>query len=391
MPAVLRLNDAPLGTEGVNFQQLFDGIPDPVLYIGADNRIAACNRAFRERFPILVESRFLESIQKTLEDERGVVPFVRPKRQSIAGGATWPALEPRITRLASGGMLVVFQPIKRTELEQHERIENLRRDLRAAEDEARNAMGMVSGFIKNFAHVSHELRTPLNAVVGFADIIRQETLGPAGDARYQRYGDIIYHSGLRLLELVNDVLDYAKMDAGKFELHAEEVEVFRVVIESVRELELQAAKSRIGICIRVHDGVSVIVAEPKRLRQMLTNLLSNAIKFTPGGGEVSIDVYKRSENIAISVSDTGIGMSQSEIPAALEPFARLPAGARFNSTGTGLGLPLTRRLAEVHGGTMEVESAPGCGTTVTVVLPQRDSGLCHRNTSLSQTARGKRT
>jgi len=168
------------------------------------------------------------------------------------------------------------------------------------------------------------------------------------------------------------------------ELRREEVEVLSVVVESMRELELQAAKSRVGICVHVCDGVSVMTGDPRRLRQILANLLSNAIKFTPEGGEISVDVYRRGKNIAIGVSDTGIGMSPAEIPVALEPFGRLAAGGQFNSTGTGLGLPLTKRLAELHGGTMEVDSALGFGTTVTVLLPERRAELATEKDALVQ-------
>lgn len=377
MPTVLNLGSNPPAAEGVDFRELFESLPDPAAYVAPDNRVAACNRSFRERFPVLIESRFLKPLQNALE-MGGSLPVVQPKRQSIAGGGTWPALEPRVTRLACGGALVVFHPLKNAVLEQRAEMERLREELAVAQDEVRNAMGAVANVAKHFADVSHELRTPLNAVVGFSDAIRQEIFGSVGDPHYRRYADIIYDSGLRLLDLVNDVLDFAKLDAGKCQFHPQEVEVLRPVIESVREVEMRAAKSHIGIRIHICDGVSTVVSDPKRLRQMLANLLSNALKFTPAGGEISIDVFKRSDQIAISVSDTGIGMNDFEIPVALEPFGRLAGGARYNSTGTGLGLPLTKHLAQLHGGTIELESAPGAGTTVTILLPARHDDVAQR-------------
>src|SRR6185312_5075972 len=317
MPAVLNFGANPSRSEGVDFQQLFDSLPDPAVYVAPNSRIAACNRIFRERFPIVIEGRFLEPIQNILEsqEETSALPVVQPKRQSIAGGRTWPALQPSVTRLASGGALVVFRPINTAELEQREEIERLRQDLRQEQEKVRAALERVSALAKNLANVGHELRTPLNAVVGFSDMMRQQVVGPLSP-QYQRYAEIVHDSGLRLLDLVNDILDFAKLDAGKLELRQEEVEVLSVVVESMRELELQAAKSHIGICVHVCDGVSVMAGDPKRLRQILANLLSNAIKFTPQGGEICVDVYRRGRNIAISVSDTGIGMSQAEIPVA---------------------------------------------------------------------------
>jgi signal transduction histidine kinase len=386
MPAVLHLGANPSLSEGVDFQRLFDSLPDPAVYVAPDHRIAACNRTFRERFPIVIERQFLEPLQSILDDDEELfaLPLVPPKRQSIAGGRAWRGLRPSVTKLPSGGALVVLRPMNVTELEQRQEIERLRQELRQAQEKANAALGTASALAKNFANVSHELRTPLNAVVGFSDMMRQQVLGPLGDDRYQRYADIIHGSGLHLLDLVNDILDFAKLDAGKLELCREDVEILGVIVSSMRELELQAAKSRVGFCVHVRDGISVMAGDPRRLRQILANLLSNAIKFTPERGEVSVDVYRRGKNIAIAVSDTGIGMSAADIPVALEPFGRLAAGGQFNSTGTGLGLPLTKRLAELHGGTIEVDSAPGFGTTVTVLLPERKADLAGEQTCLAQ-------
>lgn len=373
MPAVRRLSANPPPTEGVNFEQLFDSLPDPAVYVGADRRIAACNQTFRDRFPIVFETRFLDTLHKQLEtgdpiQDNAFLPYAEAKRQSIAGGKTWPALKPRVTQLPSGGMLVVFKPVTSAELDSLREIDQQRLQLRRAQEQVGAAMETVAKYKKNFANASHELRTPLNAIVGFSDLMRQQTFGPLGDARYERYADIIHDSGLRLLVIINDILDFAKLDAGKLELRAEEVEVLHVVVDCVRELELLAAKSCIGVCVHVCDAVSLIMADPNRLRQMLTNLLSNALKFTPRGGEICIDVYKRGENIAVSVSDTGIGMREADITTALEPFGQIH-GTKRDHAGTGLGLPLTKQLAELHGGAMEIESVSGFGTTVTILLP----------------------
>ncbi len=139
----------------------------------------------------------------------------------------------------------------------------------------------------------------------------------------------------------------------------------------MRELEVLAAKSHVCFGVHVFDGVSLLVADDKRLRQMVLNLLSNALKFTPGGGEVSIDVYRRGKNIAISVSDTGVGMREEDIATALELFGQVENQQILNHQGTGLGLPLTKQLAELHGGRLELESQPGRGTTVTILLPEQ--------------------
>jgi signal transduction histidine kinase len=220
----------------------------------------------------------------------------------------------------------------------------------------------------NRSHLIHELRTPLNAILGFSDILQQELFGPLGDERYKRYAQIIHESGGRLLGLVNDLMDMSKLDAGKMDLHVRPFEVLRVIMESVREVETLAAKSHICIVMHVFDGVSTLVADDKRLHQMMLNMLSNAIKFTPERGEIDIDIYRRGGDIVIAVSDTGVGMREADIPTALEPFGQL--NNQGGNTGTGLGLPLTKQFAELHGGTLELESTLGRGTTIRVALPE---------------------
>lgn len=385
MPEVLQLAALPQ-VEGIDFEQLFDRLPDPAAYVGPDDRIRACNQSFRDRFPRLIENRFVEALRH--EPGKNIhAGHVEPKRQSIAGGKCWPALRPSITELPSGALLVVFRPIDSVQLDYLQEIGGLRKQLRDAEEDTRAALDDVASYKMSLAHVGHELRTPLNAIVGFSDMMRQEMLGPLGDTRYQRYAEVVHGSGLRLLDLIDDILDFAKLDAGRLELCAHEVEILRVVVASIRELELLAAKSRVGISTRVCDAVSRITADEKRLRQMLTNLLSNALKFTPEGGEISIDIYKRGEKIAISVSDTGIGMREADIATALEPFGRINCRGKLNREGTGLGLPLTKQLAQLHGGSMDIESAPGFGTTVTLLLPSQ--GAPARPSPSAKNAKGE--
>jgi two-component system cell cycle sensor histidine kinase PleC len=128
------------------------------------------------------------------------------------------------------------------------------------------------------------LRTPLNAIIGFSDIMRQQLFGPLGDPRYQRYAGLLHETGGRLLDMINDLLDLSKLDAGKLKLNTQTIEVLRIILDSLRELEVLAAKSHVCLSVHVFDGVSLLIADDKRLRQMVLNLLSNALKFTPGGG-----------------------------------------------------------------------------------------------------------
>ena len=376
MPVVLRFGSEPMPA-GADFALLFDHLPDPVAYLGRDLTLKACNRKFRERFPVLIEEQFIAPLRALLKDKNRAkndpvtLPVMRPPRPSILPGSHRLALEPRVCWLPDGGALIVFRPLGADEALYRQQIQRLCQDLENAQTLASEAAREVETYKERMSVTSHELRTPLNAIIGFSDIMRRELFGPLGDPRYQRYAELLHDSGSRLLEMINDFLDLSKLDAGKLQLHTQTIEVFRVVVDSVRELEVLAAKSHVCFGVHVFDGVSLLIADDKRLRQMVLNLLSNALKFTPEGGEISIDVYRRGKNIAISVSDTGVGMREEDIATALEPFGQIDNPQNPNAQGTGLGLPLTKQLAELHGGRLELESQPGRGTTVTILLPER--------------------
>jgi two-component system cell cycle sensor histidine kinase PleC len=248
------------------------------------------------------------------------------------------------------------------------------REAEAARDQALAIAEARGAFV---AATSHELRTPLNAILGFSEVLRNEMFGPLANDRYKEYAGIIHESGSRLLGLINDILDMAKLDAGKLEMHFGSVEVLKVIVDCVRGVEPLATRSEVGISVMVFDGIRQLKADDQRLHQMVLNLLSNAVKFTPAGGEVCVSVFRRGDATAIAVSDTGVGISDDDIPRVLEPFAQVDGGRGQRHAGTGLGLPLTKELAERHGGSLCVESAVGVGTTMTLVLP--DEPLQQRN------------
>jgi signal transduction histidine kinase len=360
-----------------DFALLFDHLPDPIAYLGAELTIKACNRKFRERFPVLIESQFVAPLRALLADHdltgEGPItlPVIEPMRQSMRLGRNRPALEPRVLKLPNGGLLVVFRPVGFDEAACHRQIQRLCHEIEHAQRRAAEAMQEIETCKERLSIASHDLRTPLNAIIGFSDIMRQQLFGPLGDPRYQRHAELLHETGCRLLNMINDLLDLSKLGAGKLKLNTQTVEVLRVILDSLRELEVLAAKSHVCLSVHVFDGVSLLIADDKRLRQMVLNLLSNALKFTPKGGEISIDVFRRGTDIAISVSDTGIGMREEDIATALEPFGHVDNRHVISNHGTGLGLPLTKQLAELHGGALEVESQPGRGTTVTILLPEQ--------------------
>jgi len=221
------------------------------------------------------------------------------------------------------------------------------------------------------ANMSHELRTPLNAIIGFSEIIRDQLFGPVGQAQYVEYAGDIHDSGQLLLSLINDILDMSKIEAGKREL-AESVMSVEDIVRSVSRLVLARAKTgKVRLTASVPSGFPFFRAEERAIKQVLTNLLTNAIKFTPEGGTVTLSAERaEDDSLVIKVQDTGIGMTPDEIPIALAPFGQIESALSRKNQGTGLGLPLTRALVELHGGTLTIESEVGKGTTVVLSFPK---------------------
>ncbi|PWC52445.1 response regulator [Azospirillum sp. TSO22-1] len=220
------------------------------------------------------------------------------------------------------------------------------------------------------ASLSHELRTPLTAIIGFADMIAKESLGPVGNRQYVDFGTDIRDSGQHLLELINEILDHAKADAGQLTLDEDTVDLAAAVTFSTRMLGPRAERAGVELVASVADDARFIHADEKRIRQILLNLVANAVKYTPSGGRVSITVTVEREHPVIEVADTGIGIAEEDLPRVLEAFVQIGNQANRQHDGTGLGLPLTRKLVELHGGTLALSSAPGVGTTVTIHLPE---------------------
>ncbi|MGO9485866.1 MAG: ATP-binding protein [Rhodomicrobium sp.] len=219
------------------------------------------------------------------------------------------------------------------------------------------------------ANMSHELRTPLNAVLGFSEIIRDRLFGDDA-ARYAEYAADIHRSGAHLLNIVNDILDVTRIEAGKFELREEAVQLAPLVEESLLAVEPQAAKGGVSLKRSLSGTGALINGDNTKLKQIFINLLSNAIKFTPSGG--SVELAARADaggGLIVTVRDTGIGMASHEIQDAVQLFRQVDSSLARRYEGTGLGLPLAIQLTELHGGTLTVDSSPGHGTTVTVRFP----------------------
>ena len=219
------------------------------------------------------------------------------------------------------------------------------------------------------ATMSHELRTPLNAIIGFSEILATELFGPLGNERYREYANDVRESGSHLLSLINDILDFSKVDAGQLKLENENLALDKVVSEALRMVRQQAEQQGIKLEDNIDDNLPLLYCDHRRIRQVLLNLLSNATKFTPAGGLVIVSAKYREDQISFSVSDTGIGIASQDIAKAMERFGQIDSALNRKYEGTGLGLPLAKRLIELHDGELTLESELGVGTVVTATFP----------------------
>jgi signal transduction histidine kinase len=241
------------------------------------------------------------------------------------------------------------------------------RRLAVAKEEAETASRIKSEFLAN---MSHELRTPLNAIIGFSDVMQSELLGPLGP-RYRSYAKDIQQSGEHLLGIINDILDLSKIEAGRLTLREEVVDPAEMARDCARLVRARAEEAGVVLQLKVvADAPRQLSADAVKLKQILLNVLSNAVKFTPRGGHVDVALRRGDRgNLEIAVADTGIGMTESEVAIALQPFGQIESAFARTQQGTGLGLPLTKALVELHGGTMAIESVRGRGTTVIISFP----------------------
>ncbi len=219
------------------------------------------------------------------------------------------------------------------------------------------------------AHMSHELRSPLNAILGFSEMVRDLHLGSDQIAKYTEYGGYIHQAGEHLLALIDDILDLAKVEAGKLKLQPKPFELGELLGECARMVRPMAERARLMFRIAAPSEIT-LTADRLRAKQMIVNLLSNAIKFTPAGGKVELAADRQADGtVVVTVTDTGFGMTKDEITLALQPFGRTGAAEADDPTGTGLGLPIVRSLIEAHGGSLQILSEPSRGTIARLLFP----------------------
>ena len=238
--------------------------------------------------------------------------------------------------------------------------------LRRARDDAEAANKAKSEFL---ATMSHELRTPLNAIIGFSELMIRGVLGPVGNDNYLSYINDIHLSGRHLLDIINDILEFSKAEAGKLELLECEVDVGEVAAALLRLIGPKARDAGLALRERLPQHLSRLWCDERKLKQMLLNLLSNAVKFTPAGGTIEFEAAESAAGLTLTVRDTGIGIAKSDLGRVMQPFVQVENSLSRRHDGTGLGLTLVKSMVEIHDGSLTLESELGTGTTARLTFP----------------------
>jgi PAS domain S-box-containing protein len=357
-------------------KSILDTATDGVIVLDRDGRILATNRSavalFGYEAQDFTATNFLDLFAP--ESQRVARDYldrlIRNGASVINGGREVAGC------VRKGGMIPLFMTIGRLgegtqkfcavfrDVTQWKKAEE---ELLNAKRQAEKASSAKSEFL---AKISHEIRTPLNAIIGFSEVMMEERFGPIGNDRYREYLKDIHTSGAHLVSLLNDLLDLSKIEAGKLELTFVGLNLNHLTQQCVALMQPQANRERIIIRSSLSPTLPQIVADARSIRQIVLNLVSNSIKFTDAGGQVIVSTaHADNGEVVLRVRDTGIGMSEKDVEIALEPFRQLATSARWGSSGTGLGLPLTKALAEANRARFSIKSAVNAGTLVEIAFP----------------------
>ena len=367
-------------------------IPDSLLVLDSDLRIKSANRTFYDTFQMKPEKVIGGSIGEILKDKEEKLNselkklfgtaltlnnFELPYQIQGQGERIFNvrARGIFISPEEGAGELVVIQDITERK-KAEEGIRRLNEDLEQKVAERTKELAIANKQLQEIsqakseflASMSHELRTPLNSVIGFSEILHEKTFGGLNE-KQTRYVSNIHTSGKHLLGLINDILDLSKVEAGKIELKYDKFPLAEMLSECQTLVNTMASKKGISLGFKVEDGLSTISADPTRFKQIMYNLLSNAIKFTPDGGVVNVDAKLVNGFAQVSVKDTGIGIAKGYQAKVFEDFYQVDSSYSKQYKGTGLGLPLTKKLVGLHGGKIWVESKPGKGSTFSFSIP----------------------
>jgi cell cycle sensor histidine kinase DivJ len=364
------------------FEDLIENMRDAVVQYGADGRLLACSKSTTamlgcagfeleadsliERVHVLDRPLFMTSFAAAQKDGERKTIQVRMRRDRKDAGKVpefiWVEIYFSPNRQPANQQERFAVTATLRDVTQRRQDEQKLREVQAAAEEASKAKNQF------LAVIGHELRTPLNAIVGFSDMMANG-IGGALEPVHLEYVQLISQSGHHLLEMVNMLLDKSKIDAGRFELQAERFEPEKLVAPCVQIVSKSAREKNVELDVQLGKNLPEILADERACRQILINLLSNAVKFTEAGGKVTWTMKRRGAYLAINVSDTGIGMSPEVVARLGETFFQAQSSADRHFEGTGLGVSIVKGLVDLHGGKMNVQSVPGEGTSVDVLLP----------------------
>jgi two-component system cell cycle sensor histidine kinase PleC len=358
-------SSAPFDRSAATLRTLMDAVFDGVIIAEQSGRILTCNQAAEKMFGCKRAELIGQWIGRWVDDERHVA--------RRADGISFP-IDLTVTE-APGDQKVTIHVVRDVTARIVD--SELRyRGLQAERDAAIAANQAKTHFL---AQMSHELRTPLNAIIGFSELIDHGIYGPVMPERYQEYIGHVLSSGRHLLSLIDDVLDIARIEAGKFELREEAVDLAEIVEFAVLAVERQRRPKQISISTTLSPTRPMLFADRRLCRQITANLLSNAIKFTPAGGQIGVSVADRDDGgLELAVADNGIGIDPVLLPRLGTYFVRVKDPVT-NAEGTGIGLALTKKFAELHGGEVNIASEQGHGTRVAVWFPP---SRCERGAAL---------
>ncbi|WP_155802888.1 PAS domain-containing sensor histidine kinase [Ponticaulis koreensis] len=386
-----RLFEERMRASEMRLRNAFEGFSMPIALWDERKRLMFWNPAFAKAFaldeevlrPGVSHDIINVEISRAVRFDRATED-VGEEREVLMRDGRWFHLAERET---SGGlMLTIASDISKLKNQQDEHLRNEKK-LKRLISELERSEGRAREFTRKYAeektkaehasqakgsflaNMSHELRTPLNAINGFSEMLVKEIFGPLGDERYKSYAHDILLSGQHLLDMINDILDMAKIESGKMTINTKPIDPVEPVDAAIRMIRRKADEKNIKLELVHADDVHDIEADHRAVRQMVLNLVSNAIKFTRDNGQITVTIQNEYDFISIAVKDTGVGISKDDLPRLANPFEQAESNQDMNHNGTGLGLALTRSLVELHGGRFAIDSELNVGTTVTLYLP----------------------